>query len=67
MGLRSGIRDPVKTYFGSRIQRSKKAPDSGSDPQHCIYFSYFFIFYIERLKKKLEQSSFCDIADLEDE
>ncbi len=30
MGLGSEIRDPEKTYFGSRIQGSKKAPDPGS-------------------------------------
>jgi hypothetical protein len=30
MGLGSEIRDPEKTYSGSRIQGSKKAPDPGS-------------------------------------
>jgi hypothetical protein len=30
MGLGSGIRDPEKTYSGSRIQGVKKAPDPGS-------------------------------------
>jgi hypothetical protein len=30
MGLGSEIRDPEKTYFGSRIQGSKKAPDPGA-------------------------------------
>jgi hypothetical protein len=34
---RSEIRDPVKTYSGSRIQWSKRHRIPDPDPQHCIY------------------------------
>jgi hypothetical protein len=36
MGLRSEIRDPEKTYSGSRIQ-FKKAPDPGSGSATLIF------------------------------
>jgi hypothetical protein len=32
---RSGIRDPEKTYSGSRIQGSKSTQSRIPDPQHC--------------------------------
>jgi hypothetical protein len=32
---RSGIRDPEKTYSGSRIQGSKRHLIPDPDPQHC--------------------------------
>jgi hypothetical protein len=35
MGLGSGIRDPGKTYSGSRIQGSKRHRIPDPDPQHC--------------------------------
>jgi hypothetical protein len=34
MDLRSGIRDPEKTYSGSRIQGSKRHRIPDPDPQH---------------------------------
>jgi hypothetical protein len=34
MDLGSGIRDPEKTYFGSRIQGSKRHRIPDPDPQH---------------------------------
>ena len=37
MGLGSGIRDPEKTYSGSRIQGSKRHLIPDPDPQHCNY------------------------------
>ena len=39
MGLGSGIRDPEKTYSGTRIQGSKRdrIPDPDPDPQHCFH------------------------------
>ncbi len=36
MGLGSEIRDPEKTYSGSRIQRSKRHRIPDPDPQHCF-------------------------------
>jgi hypothetical protein len=41
MGLGSGIRDPEKTYFGSRIrvQGSKRHRIPDPDPQHCLLAS----------------------------
>ncbi len=36
MGLESGIRDPEKTYPGSRIQGSKRHRIPDPDPQHCF-------------------------------
>jgi hypothetical protein len=38
MDLGSWIRDPEKTYFGSRIQGSKKHRIPDPDPQHCAPF-----------------------------
>jgi hypothetical protein len=35
MGLGSGIRDPGKTYSGSRIQGSKRHRIPDPDSQHC--------------------------------
>jgi hypothetical protein len=35
MVLGSGIRDPEKTYSGSRIQGSKSTRSRIPDPQHC--------------------------------
>ncbi len=46
MGLGSEIRDPEKTYSGSRIQGSKKAPDP--DPQHCKILHNFWSNNLER-------------------
>jgi hypothetical protein len=45
MDLGSGIRDPEKTYSGSRIE-GQKITDPGSrirdpDPQHCSAENYF--------------------------
>ena len=40
MDLRSGIRDPEKTYSVSRIQGSKRHRILDLDPQHCIVFLY---------------------------
>jgi hypothetical protein len=37
MGLGSEIRDPEKTYSGSRIQESKRHRIPDPDPQHCFY------------------------------
>jgi hypothetical protein len=36
MGLGSEIRDPEKTYSGSRIQGSKRHRIPNPDPQHWI-------------------------------
>jgi hypothetical protein len=36
MNLGSEIRDPEKTYSGSRIQGSKRHRIPDPDPQHCI-------------------------------
>jgi hypothetical protein len=33
----SEIRDPEKTYSGSRIQGSKKHRIPDPDPQHCLF------------------------------
>jgi hypothetical protein len=46
MGLGSGIRDPEKTYSGSRIQGSKRHRIPDPDPQHCFAS---FISSFERL------------------
>ncbi len=35
MDMGSEIRDPVKTYSGSRIQGSKRHRIPDPDPQHC--------------------------------
>ncbi len=37
---RFGIRDPVKTYSGSRIQGSKRHRIPDPDPQHCCIISW---------------------------
>ena len=42
MGLGSEIRDPEKTYSGSRIQRSKRHRIPDPDPQHCFKDDNFF-------------------------
>ncbi len=39
MCLGSGIRDPEKTYSGSRIQGSKGHQIPDPDPQHCRYIT----------------------------
>jgi hypothetical protein len=36
MGLGSAIRDPEKTYSGSRIQGPKRHRIPDPDPQHCL-------------------------------
>ncbi len=44
----SGVRNPKKTYFGSRIQGSKRHRMSDPDSQHCsgLFFYYLFLFYL---------------------
>ena len=44
MGLGSEIRDPEKTYSGSRIQGSKRHWIPDPDPQHCLEGRQFMIF-----------------------
>jgi hypothetical protein len=39
--LGSEIRDPEKTYPGSRIQGSKRHRIPDPDPQHCFYVQEF--------------------------
>jgi hypothetical protein len=44
MGLGSGIRDPEKTYSGSRIQWSNRHRIPDPDPQHCFYIYYRYLY-----------------------
>jgi len=45
MGLGSGIRDPEKTYSGSRIQGSKRHRIPDPDPQHCKNFLLSWVIF----------------------
>jgi len=40
----SEIRDPEKTYSGSRSQGSKRHRIPDPDPQHCLDHSFFGTF-----------------------
>jgi hypothetical protein len=51
MGLGSGIRDPEKTYSGSRIQGSKR--HRIPNPEHCLlsnFHNFIAKFYSARRK-----------------
>jgi hypothetical protein len=43
MGLGSEIRDPEKTYSGSRIQGSKRHRIPDPDPQHWAQYRYVML------------------------
>jgi hypothetical protein len=59
MVLGSGIRDPEKTYSGSRIQGSKRHRIPDPDPQHRLYL---FIDVTDPLAERLN-----NLADVEEE
>jgi hypothetical protein len=54
MVLGSGIRDPEKTFSGSRIQGSKRHRIPDPDPQQCRKLSEFCSELIRREEKCLE-------------
>jgi hypothetical protein len=64
MGLGSEIRDPEKTYSGSRIQGSKRHRIPDPDPQHCTKLcqasdeeiSCYHGFYSHHLEIQLSKS-----------
>ena len=53
-----GIRDPEKTYSGSRIQGSKRHRIPDPDPQHCRY-----LYAMLRIRDVYPGSSFFPIPD----
>jgi len=54
----SEIRDPEKTYSGSRIQGSKRHRIPDPDPQHCRY-----LYAMLRIQDFYPGSSFFSIPD----
>jgi hypothetical protein len=62
MGLGSEIRDPEKTYSGSRIQGSKKAPDPGSRSATLLTTLHFAGLWI-RIRNTANDPVFCRVVD----
>ncbi len=49
MGLGSEIRDPEKTYSGSRIQGAKRHRIPDPDPQHWLLVSLLLLTFLAML------------------